>query len=127
MEKETKKDYEIAFILSKAEAAKSLADVLVAQGAEITYQSPVKETALAYPVKKYSSAQFGFNHFQADGEAIAKIKAALTLTQDVLRFIIITPPVKMASATSQQKPERKATAPIVSNEALSEKLEEILK
>jgi ribosomal protein S6 len=121
---ENKKDYEIAFLLTSAEAANSLADILSQQEAEITHKSPVAEVNLAYPIKKHKSAQFGFYQFRANSEVIKNIQDVLALNQNVLRFMIITPPVKMVAQT---KPERKQPAPIVSNEALSEKLEEILK
>lgn len=122
---ENKKDYEIAFLLKSPEALKELSGALKSQGAELVYESPLKEAALSYPIKKHNSAQFGFFHFQSNPESIAKMKEALGLSQNVLRFLIVTPPVKMASAQPRQ--ERKPAAPVMSNEMLEGKLEEMLK
>lgn len=120
------KDYEIAFMLASAEAAKELGDVLTRHGAEVFHQSPLTELNLAYPIKKHASAQFGFCYFKSDPEAIVKIKGALNLNPNVLRSMIITPPVKLAGLVPQSRPERKPT-PMVSNEMLEGKLEEMLK
>lgn len=125
MADENKKEYEIGFVLKSLEAEKEVAAALSQQEAEVTYKSPVTETRLAYPIQKHQVAQFGFYHFNASPEAIVKLNKALGLNQNVLRFLIITPPAKANQQT--QRPEKKAPAPIVSNEALSEKLEEILK
>ena len=126
MENENQKDYEIAFALVSPETAKELENVLTQQGAEIFYKSPVAEIRLAYPIKKHASAQFGFYYFKANGDAISKIKEALNLNPNVLRFLIVTPPVKLAGVVPQSRPERKPT-PLVSNEMLEGKLEEMLK
>lgn len=125
MTEENKKDYEMAFVLTAPEAAKELADVLVQHQAEIFHQSPLAEARLAYPIKKHASGQFGFYQFRAQPEAINKMRETLLLNPNILRFIIINPPVKIESAPERQ--ERKPVAPIVSNEMLEEKLEEILK
>ena len=122
---ENKKDYEIAFALTSQEAVGELVDVLSQNEAEVLYQSPVAEVKLAYNIKKHSSAQFGFYQFRAGVEAIEKIKKALGLNPKVLRFLIITPPVKLAGI--QPRPERKQPTPIISNEMLEGKLEEMLK
>ena len=126
MADENKKEYEIGFILKNSEAEKELAGVLTQQEAEVTYKSPVTEVRLAYPIKKHQTAQFGFYYFKANPEVISKLNQVLGLNQNVLRFIIVTPPVKTQQQTAYRQ-EKKAPAPIVSNEALSEKLEEILK
>lgn len=122
---ENKKDYEIAFLLKSPEALKELSGALKSKGAEIVYESPLKEVSLSYPIKKHVSAQFGFYHFKASPEAVSGLKADLGLSQSVLRFMIITPPVKIASV--QPRPERKPMAPVMSNEMLEGKLEEMLK
>jgi ribosomal protein S6 len=131
---ETKKEYEISFLLASPEAEKGLADILAKNGAEVFYKKPAVELRLAYKIKKHVSAYFGFYHFRANADVIKSLSDALTLAAGVIRFLIITPPVKLASEPTQQQPasaparaERKPSAPILSNEALSEKLEEILK
>lgn len=131
MDTENKKEYEISFLLTSPEAEKELAGILQKHGADVFYQKPAAELPLAYKIKKHISAYFGFYHFRAMPEAIKPLKEELNLATPVLRFLIITPPVKLATEARPpsrfERGERKETAPILSNEALSEKLEEILK
>lgn len=137
MDIETKKEYEISFLLTSPEAEKELAGVLAKAGAEVYFQKPPASIQLAYKIKRQVSALFGFYHFRATPDAIKQIKEALNLTPSVLRFLIITPPVKMQSEQAAERREMRSadkktataapSSPILSNEALSEKLEEILK
>lgn len=125
MNEENKKDYEIAFVLISQEAAKEVVDILSQHQAEVFYQSPLVDLKLAYPIKKHVSAQFGFFQFRAGADVIEKIKNVLALNPNVLRSLIITPPGKLVS-NAQPRQERKP-APILSNEALEQTIEEILK
>ena len=122
---EEKRDYEIAFLLDSLEAEKELADVLRGYGAEFLHQKSAADTKLAYPIKKHASALFGFYQFRMNPESIKPIKETLILNQKVLRFLIITPPLK-AAPQGGARPDKKPPQ-ILSNEALEEKLEEILK
>lgn len=119
------KDYEIAFALISQEAAKEVVDALSQHQAEVFYQSPLVDLRLAYTIKKHASAQFGFCQFKASPETIEKINNVLGLNPNVLRFLIVTPPGKLAS-NAQPRQERKL-APVLSNEAIEQKIEEILK
>lgn len=129
---DSKKEYEISFILTAPEAEKSLADVLAKNGAEVYFQKPAAEVRLAYKIKRHTSGWFGFYHFRMNPENVKEVRQALQLTPDVLRSLILTPPVKIVteqpmSTLRPSADSKKPTAPILSNEALSEKLEEILK
>ena len=133
METENKKEYEISFLLDSAEAEKDFAATLGKLGAEVFFQKPATSMPLAYKIKRHSSAFFGYYHFRAMPEVILRIKETLNLAPNVLRFLIITPPVKaMTEQTDRQargvdKKSPAAAPRMLSNEALSEKLEEILK
>lgn len=130
MTDENKKDYEIAFLLPSADSAKELGAFFAQHQAEIFHQSLLTEIRLSYPIKKHTSAQFGFYHFRTSPEAIQTLKEDLLLNQNLLRFMIVTPPVKLpAAASSQQRQgqDRKPVAPVMSNEMLEGKLEEMLK
>lgn len=127
MEDNNLKDYEIAFLLTSSDSAKELAGFFTQHQAEIFHQPPLTEVRLSYPIKKHVSAQFGFYHFRTSPEVIQKLKDGLVLNQSVLRFMIVTPPVKLPAAASQQRQERKPAAPVISNEMLEGKLEEMLK
>lgn len=133
MDEQNKKEYEISFLLTSAEAEKEFANTLTKLGVELFFQKPAASIALAYKIKRHASAFFGYYHFRATPDVITQIKETLNLAPNVLRFLIVTPPVKPMmeqSGDRVSRVEKKAAAPsspILSNEALSEKLEEILK
>lgn len=128
---EEAKNYEISFLLLKEEAQAEVEKTLVGAGAETVYKNPLAQARLAYPIRKQTSAYFGFMHFKAMPDRISQIKSELGLKPDVLRFLIVTPPFTL------KQPERKRlapqpvlevpSAPVLSNEELEQKLEEILK
>lgn len=137
---EDQKTYELGYLLKTSDAHGEVIELLKKQQAQIVNQPTPAEIKLAYPVKKHQSAFFGYVHFSAPPEAIAKIKPELALNQNVLRFLIInyspkdyekTPrPSKYSSAkvAAGETTEVKPVGPeILSNEALEKKLEEILK
>ncbi len=126
-----KKDYEISFLLKNEADHSALEKTLSEAGVSISYQEPLKEIRLTYPIKKHSSAYFGFDYFSADPAVIKGVSDTLTLKPEVLRFIIITPPVLRKIKEGQGlKAEPQIIEPqpsFLSNEALEQKLEEILK
>lgn len=139
-----KRNYELSFLLKNKEDV-SLADNLLNQyGAEILYHGPVAETRLAYQIQKQSLAHFSFIQFSASPETVEKISAALKLSPAVLRTLIVTPPMLRSDKASRVSVESRpirgksvvsagAAAPTASksgaltNQALEERLEEILK
>jgi ribosomal protein S6 len=93
---------------------------------------------LAYPIQKENYAFFGFTHFEGDPAAIGDLKNDLKLNPQVLRYLIITPPFVKKSAWKKSGPSKSqleetrpvpppAEEPILTNEALEKKIEEILK
>lgn|SRR3989344_1152274 len=128
------KDYEISFLLRTPEAIGAVDKILTTAKAEVFERGSVKDIRLSYPIKKQELAYFGFYCFRALPEVLQKIREELILENGVLRFLIITPPVKKSEAGFFSRPDKKpiAHAPlpqpqVLSNEALEEKLEEILK
>ncbi len=128
MNEENKKEYEIAYLLATPEAEQEVLALLKQNGAEISNQKAATSIPLAYQIKKHATAFFGFSYFMADPSAIKPVTDALRLQKGVLRSLIITPPVRVAAPMlpGAGRPEKKV-APTISNEALEEKLEEILK
>lgn len=144
-----KKEYEIAFVLATEDAEGEIGKTIAANGMEVTGKGPVAALKLAYPIKKHVSGFFGYCWFSGMPSDVKKIKETLALQPNVLRFLIVTPPVKPAArdsrgerlrdhsaapkpgqpAVPQEKPaEQPAPAPeALSNELLEKKLEEILK
>ncbi len=135
MEK-TVKPYEISFLLRSEEDAAIVVKKLSDMGAEISSEGPVERISLAYPIKKETSAHFGYVNFSANPAIIKGISDALGFEPKVIRFLIITPPVaKMVPRRTDfhHQPEKAADSAIksktepLSNAELEEKLEEILK
>lgn len=138
-----KRNYEISFLLKNKEDVSLVDNLLKQYGAEVIYRGPESETHLAYPIKKQNLAHFSFIQFSALPEVVEKISASLKLSPAVLRMLIITPPImksdKPVRGAMDSRPARgksavsTAPAPVASNggvltnKALEERLEEILK
>ncbi len=130
------KDYEIAFLVKSEEGVSAISSVLAEVGAIIAVGAKPAELRLAYPIEKASSALFGFIDFTAPPAAIARIRDSLSFSPQLLRFLIVTPPPVREAPRSRRPSVRDArqgeqrAAPRgeshVSNEALEQKLEEIL-
>lgn len=132
-EKEITREYELSVLLAVGESMDAVKSVLLANGAAALQSHSISEIRLAYPIKKKSTALFSFCSFTAQPAQIEKMKAELRALKPVLRFLVITPPAqavvqpaKAAPKATETKPEKPQPA-ILSNEALEQKLEEILK
>ncbi len=142
------KDYEIAFLLSEESDLKGLLDILKQHEATITFEGPLKKIALAYEIKKQSSAHFGFIRFTAPPAQIPSLEQVLVLHQPVLRSLIVTyvpgratvprdpsaVPVIAAASLADATPVVVEPAVVtpghslpLSNEDLEKRIEEILK
>lgn len=145
MEETTKKKYEISFLLKTEESLSEVFAILERYGAEIEKkENLLKKIALAYRIKKYKEAFFGFVIFMAEPKDISLISKELNLNNEILRSLIVIPlkieekpektteekkanPETPAVALKKEEPEispEKVSA--LSNEALEKKLEEIL-
>jgi ribosomal protein S6 len=133
-----KKEYEISFLLVQESGLGFVEKLIAKYGGEIFYSNPVTEMRLAYPIEKKTSAYFGFLHFRDTPESVNELRADLILQKEILRFLIITPPMplkqerqergKSYPASGEKQPPLEApSAPALSNEDLEQKLEEILK
>ncbi len=138
------KEYEISFVVANQEAGDDIKTILNQYGGEVFYSSPVAEIRLAYPIKKTSHAYFGFLHFRSSPEVVEKVTQSLKLKPAVLRTLLVTPPISKGGKP-QRSPRKEmkdqkigagadlaTVAPsksggVLTNEALEEKLEEILK
>ena len=132
------KEYELSFLIRAKEDEASLREAISKAQGHLSFMSEIKQIRLAYSVKKHDSAFFGFYNLTIPSGNIGKIKKDLGLLAQVLRFLIISPPIKLL-----REPARKASplpAPpvlenkkgkpeetVLTNEALEQKLEEILK
>ena len=136
-----KRDYELSFVLKNKEGESSIESLLKQYSAEVFYKAPATETRLAYAIKKQTQAYFGYLQFRVVPDAVDKIMESLKLNPAVLRSLVVVPPVLKESKIKQARKDevvvsrRKLSEPtmpvapsgVLSNEALEEKLEEILK
>lgn len=128
---EGKKLYEVAFLLEDPSSEKTILDLLAQSKAVITNQSSINPLRLAYPIKKHLSAYFGYVNFEAEPLDIKNLSDALKLNNEILRFLIVSSAVKKPEGKKEFKklvqPEISTSKSMLSNKALEEKLEEILK
>ncbi len=125
------KSYEISFLLKNPEGESAIVDLINQHKGKIIHKGSLKEIKLAFPIKKHSSAYFGYVQFELAPAQIEKVSQSLKLNPLVLRHLTITPPMikKERRIESREREYVKPAAPqsVLTNEALEEKLEEILK
>ncbi len=127
-----KRTYELAFVLATEDEEAAILRIFGAHHLEPITKSPITQIRLAYPIEKHETGYFGYYHFTAEPDVIQKLRQTLSLEAGILRLLIVTPPPKMSfppPRTQVREPQVKP-APreeVLSNEALEEKLEEILK
>jgi ribosomal protein S6 len=134
-----KREYELSFLLKAKDAEAALESLLRQYETEVFFRGPVVEARLAYPIKKQLQAYFGYVHFRALPDTVEKLMQSLKLNASVLRTLLVTPPItraeKPARAPEEKQVKLKPAEAVLSvpksgaltNEALEEKLEEILK
>ncbi len=126
------REYELAFLAMSAEQASAVYAFLERSGATLTHRGSPVSIRLAYMIKKQASAFFTFCTFTADAAKAHEIRAALDGQQGVLRSLVITPPSRQMREAPRVSPapsdvSGEPIAPTLTNEALEQKLEEILK
>lgn len=91
--------YEGMFLLDSGRAAKdwegtkALVDgVLERYGAKPILRDRWDERKLAYPIKRQKRGTYYLNYFDAPGDAVSQIRRDLTLTEGVLRFLVLAWP-----------------------------------
>ncbi|MEE8131654.1 MAG: 30S ribosomal protein S6 [Candidatus Paceibacterota bacterium] len=143
MEEKDVKNYEIGFLVKDENDANEIIKIVSDYKANIINESQVKRFLLAYPIKKETSACFGYISFSMPPSDIIKVNDALKINSKILRFLITIPVITGAATPYPSRPTKRITPvkpmipmqpikkaePIqnLSNEALEKKLEEILK
>lgn len=140
MGQDEKKEYELSFLLKIHSPEEVVFSLVKKIALEMGGSQPGRQINLAYPIKKEMSAIFGVYDFTANPSDIAKLKSQLSSAPEILRFLLVTPPVRVGGGFSRPQikpvpkaPEEKADVNIkigpetLTNEALEQKLEEILK
>ncbi|PIR89239.1 MAG: hypothetical protein COU07_02130 [Candidatus Harrisonbacteria bacterium CG10_big_fil_rev_8_21_14_0_10_40_38] len=133
---ETMNEYEVSCLLASEESLDGLKELLEKNDAVILQASAFNSIELAYQIKKRTHAFFGFITISSSPEKIADIRNALSFYEPLIRFLIITPPIqsvlkpkRVAQTTGPQESQTTKSngSESLSNEALEQKLEEILK
>jgi ribosomal protein S6 len=126
------KSYEIAFLVKNPEDEKVLGDLIGQYKGNVLQKSALKETRLSYPIKKHASAYFGYIQFELAPMEMEKLSQSLKLNPAILRYLAVASPA-VRSVEKRPVEEKKSVKPaaavgsVLTNEALEEKLEEILK
>ena len=128
------REYEIALVGVSEEAHQQLLAILKGHDIEPFTASTPTHIRLAYAIQKHDSAFFSYVQFMSAPETVLLIEKSLKLQPTVLRSLLLTPAVK--PPVRHVKPDRKPDSPVkpevaapqaLTNEALEQTLEEILK
>jgi len=136
-EKEVRK-YELGFLLLE-EDSPIVKNLLEKRNFSITEEGEIVKVNLAYPIKKIQSAFFNFIQFLANPAEIIEFQKDLKGEQTILRFILLNLPFKEGQQSGgvavlksrgrqpfPKKDVKKPFEPVLTNEALEKKIEEIL-
>ncbi|OGG39416.1 hypothetical protein A2116_00395 [Candidatus Jorgensenbacteria bacterium GWA1_49_17] len=130
--------YEISFIL-KEEDASPVGKIFSGHGVEIQTGGEIRKIRLAYPIKKSEYGFFGSFKFEAEPETLEKIFKDLKLEKSLFRYMVakfeerkigareggkIFQPVAVYKKQDELK---RYPDPVLTNEELEKKIEEILK
>lgn len=133
MEAETPRTeiYEIAFLARSADAEGGVLKVFAREGGTVVRRSEPVSLTLAYPIAHERSAFLGVILLSAERARMKSIRSALALERGILRFLIVRVPEAREAKVPSARPPFETKPPVrpqvLSNEALEEKLEEILK
>lgn len=138
-EETNKKTYEGAFLVKDADGEAVCEKLLKECGATIFEKKAFAAVHLAYPIKRQESAYLGVFQFEALPETVQPLREKASLSGDILRHLIVTPPLRAAQSAGvirgtpeKAEPKQEAMKPsrggeALSNEALEETLEKILR
>lgn len=135
MEETTRNIYEITFY-TKEESAAPVKEALVAHGGTVVEEHPFEKVRFEFPIRKESFAFLGMLRAAFPPEEVVAFSQTLSRSAAILRFLITKATLpKEGSADMRKEPERKRPSapratpsepPILTNEAIEKKIEEIL-
>jgi len=140
MEEQLEEKYELAFVI-KDESLADLKNAVEKNGGRIVEERETQKIRLAYNVKKQGYGYLGALFVSIPKDRVEKLMGELNLCENVLRYVLtrfderkITEreeELKQKSGRSEERrPPRvpkRTTEPVLTNEALEKKIEEILK
>ncbi|MBI2035764.1 MAG: 30S ribosomal protein S6 [Candidatus Liptonbacteria bacterium] len=144
---ESEKQYELSLMLQTEEIYPEVLNLLKNNGASALHENALARFKLAYQIKKQTAGVFTYLVFEMAPDKVSAINRELEVLNGVLRFLIITPPIKQRvdrgmrgprdlkprterpkrEITTERKEPRRESGEAISNELLEKKLEEILK
>lgn len=143
---ENSKQYELSLVLQSEESYPEVLGLIKNKGFTVLKENSLARIKLMYPIKKQLSGVFTHLILDISPDRVSGLDSELKTISGVLRFLIVTPPVKektergsrplrdMKPRSSkprgeapEKKEPRKGTPEVISNELLEKKLEEILK
>jgi len=139
MEEQELRKYEI-MVLAKEDIKEELTSFLLKNKANILEISDFNKIQLSYPIKKEKFAYMGVSTFELLPSLVENLKNDLKFNNNLLRFIItkvelkgkdnkkVKSKLKEEALSLEAKKEKKSSvdSSILTNEALQEKLKEIL-
>lgn len=128
------KEYEISSVSTSETVLADVKGALEKEQATVSEEGKSVAIRLAYPIRKQTSGFFGFIKFSAYPETITAIEKRVSALPHMLRLLIVTPPPVHVSE-NERRPQRPVTtdkpgtpeSAQLTNEALEQKIEEILK
>ncbi|MFH0712233.1 MAG: 30S ribosomal protein S6 [Candidatus Jorgensenbacteria bacterium] len=130
--------YEITFIL-KEEDASPIGKIFSSHGVEVQPAAEIRKIRLAYPIMKSEYGFLGSFRFEAKPEDLEKISKELKLEKNLFRYMVAKFEEKKAGTRDagrvpqavavykKQEESKRRTDPVLTNEELEKKIEEILK
>ncbi|MST04000.1 MAG: 30S ribosomal protein S6 [Candidatus Pacebacteria bacterium] len=116
--------YELSFISINETGLADVRQILASFGLSAYFESSLNVIRLAYPIKKKNSATFGFVYFLGKPELVNKISEALRFNANILRFLVVTPPIEIKSR--QERFMSKDSTKASSGEDVADKVKEVL-
>ncbi|MEK7086942.1 MAG: 30S ribosomal protein S6 [Patescibacteria group bacterium] len=135
-------NYEITCILKDEEDSKEVGRILKKNKAVILDERPLVKVQLAYSIQKLNQAYLGYFLFGLDPEFVPALSAELGLEKNIVRHLINKASSRDGRASDKKrrstferervgaralKETEKMFEPVLTNEAIQEKIEEILK
>jgi len=136
-----KKEYEIGVLVKREDDIPEVRRIVEQHGGVFATDFQTKKIALAYPVKRETEAFFTFARFKAESAMAKQLEEDLMAANVVLRSLIMVCPKisrrDMVGAMKKRTQENRQPTPVspsaasavhtLSNEALTKKIEEMLK
>jgi len=104
--------YEVAVLYDPGleidlEKATSRVEKIIADnGGKIVNTDNWGKRKLAYPIKKQETAIYVFYTVEMPGESVKKVESTLTITDEVIRFLITKPDLKAIAKAEAAKAEK---------------------